>query len=133
MKANRNAQRGFAAVAAIFLLVVLAALGAFMVSISSSQQINAAQDVRGTRAFWAARGGLEWAMGSLSAAPTVCPVPPAPFTLDGFTLAVTCSAASFDEAGVTRRIFSVTSRASAGTGAGSVGFVERSVSASVEF
>lgn len=133
MTGVRRIQRGFAAVAAIFLLVVLAALGAFMVSISSSQQLSSAQDLQGSRAYWVARAGLEWAIGSLSAVPAGCPTPPSPFVLHGFTLVLTCGSASFNEAGVTRVIYSLTSRASLGTGVGSIGFVERSVSASVEF
>ena len=133
MTKTHRLQRGFAAVTALFLLVVLAALGAFMLSISSGQQINAAQDVQGTRAYWAARAGLEWAIGSLSATPTACPTPPSPFTVERFTVVISCSAASFNEAGVTRLIYSVTSRASLGSGAGAIGFIERSVSAAVEF
>lgn len=56
----RRHQVGFAAIAAIFLVVVLAALGAFMVTFSNTQQLTSAQDLQGTRAYWAARAGLEW-------------------------------------------------------------------------
>lgn len=133
MNHARVLQTGFAAIAAIFLLVVLAALGAFLVTVSSSQQISSAQDVTGSRAYWAARGGLEWALGSLNAVPTVCPTPPVPFTVDGFALTLSCTRSPFDEAGVSRVIYSVQSIASAGGSAGGVGFVERSLSASVEY
>ncbi len=133
MSSPRSSQLGFAAIVAIFLLVVLAALGAFMVTISGSQQLSAAQDVQGSRAYWAARAGLEWSLGSLAATPAACPTPPAPFTVDGFTLAVSCSASSFDEGGATRLIYSLRSVATAGGSPGGVGYVERSLSASVEF
>ncbi len=126
-------QRGFAAIAALFVLVVLAALGAFMVSISSSQQITAAQDVQGSRAYWAARAGLEWALGSLAASPATCPTPPGGFSIEGFSIVVTCTRSNFDENGATRVIYALGARASTGGAAGNVGFVERSVSASVEF
>ena len=126
-------QRGFAAIAALFVLVVLAALGAFMVSISSSQQITAAQDVQGSRAYWAARAGLEWALGSLAASPAACPTAPGGFSIEGFSILMSCTRATFDESGVTRVIYTLGSRASIGSAAGAVGFVERSVSASVEF
>ena len=43
MSATPNRVKGFAIVSAIFILVVLAALGAFIVSISTSQQAGAAQ------------------------------------------------------------------------------------------
>lgn len=52
---------GFALPSAIFLLVILAALGAFIVNISTSQQIGAALDVQGERAYQAAYAGMEWA------------------------------------------------------------------------
>lgn len=137
MSPARPSSAGFATIAAIFLLVVLAALGAFAVTISSTQQVAAGQDVRGTRAYWAARAGIEWAVGSLTASPGACPTPPAPFTVDGFTLTVACTRAPFDESGVkqqaARAVYRLTANASAGGTAGSLSFVERSVSASVEF
>jgi MSHA biogenesis protein MshP len=52
--------RGSAIIVAIFLLVVLATLGAFIVSITSSQQIGGAYDVLGARAYQAAHYGSEW-------------------------------------------------------------------------
>lgn len=51
--------RGFVMPAAIFLLVILAALGAYLVSFSNTQQITSAQDVQGVRAYWAARAAAE--------------------------------------------------------------------------
>lgn len=54
--------RGFAIVSAIFILVVLAALGAFIVNVSTSQHIGSALDVQGVRAYHAARAGIEWGL-----------------------------------------------------------------------
>lgn len=54
--------RGFAIVTAMFILVVLAALGAFIVNISTNQQIGSVLDVQGVRAYQAARAGLEWGL-----------------------------------------------------------------------
>jgi len=133
MRASRHNQPGFATIVALFLLVVLAGLGAFMVTISSTQQITSAQDIQGSRAYWAARAGLEWGLGSLTASPGACPTPPVPFTVDGFTLTVTCASSSFDEGGIARAVYALTSRAASGGAAGNLTFVERSVSASVEF
>lgn len=124
-------QRGFAAVAAIFLVVGLAALGAFMLSFSNAQQLNSAQDVQGSRAYWAAHAGLGWALGSLTVDHTACPAPPIPFLVQGFTLTLTCTSATYSDGGVNNVvIYRLVSRASQGSG---VGIVERSVSASVEF
>ena len=52
--------RGFSLVTAIFLLVVLAGLGAAMVNIFTLQQVESALDVQGVRAEQAARAGIEW-------------------------------------------------------------------------
>lgn len=124
-------QQGFAAVAAVFLVVGLAALGAFMLSFSNAQQLTSAQDVQGSRAYWAARAGLGWGLASLTASSAACPVPPAPFVVEGYTLVVTCTRSTYSDAGINNVvIYRLVSRASLGTG---VAAVERSVSASVEF
>src|SRR5476649_2355833 len=53
-------QRGFSLVSAIFLLVVIAALGTFAVTLFTTQQQSATMDVLGSRAYQAARAGIEW-------------------------------------------------------------------------
>lgn len=131
MNAVRQNQHGFAAIAAIFLVVILAALGGFMVSFSNTQQITSAQDVQGSRAYWAARAGLGWGLASLTANSAACPVPPTPFVVEGFSLAVTCTRAVYSDAGVGNVvIYRLVSRANQGAGPAAV---ERSVSATVEF
>jgi MSHA biogenesis protein MshP len=55
-------ERGFAIVTAIFLLVILAGLGVAMLVFSNSQQSASAADVVGSRAYQAARSGIEWAL-----------------------------------------------------------------------
>lgn len=131
MRRLHSPQQGFAAVAAVFLVVALAALGAFMVSFSNTQQLTSAQDVQGSRAYWAARAGLGWGLASLTANKATCPTPPAPFVVEGFTLVVTCTRTEYSDAGVNNVvIYRLVSRASQGVGPS---VVERSVSASVEF
>lgn len=129
MKRLHRSQQGFAAIAAIFLVVVLAALGGFMLTFSNTQQLTSAQDVQGSRAYWAARAGLEWGIASAVAA---CPASPKTMTVDTFTVVITCTLQSYIEAGATRNIFQFTSVASSAAAVGSVGFVERSLSASLE-
>ncbi len=51
--------RGFAAIVAVFILVVLGLLGAAMVTIGSAQQRSSAFDALGARAMQAARAGME--------------------------------------------------------------------------
>ncbi|MDZ7938876.1 MAG: hypothetical protein U5M53_11585 [Rhodoferax sp.] len=123
-------QQGFAAVAAVFLVVILAALGAFMVTFSNTQQLTSAQDVQGSRAYWAARAGLGWGVASVTAAPAACPVSPTTLTVETFTVMVTCTRDTYAEAGATVVIYRLASRARLGAG---VSAVERSVSASLEF
>lgn len=142
MRQPRHSHRGFAVVSALFLLVALAALGGFLVTISNTAQLTSAQDVQGTRAYWAARGGLEWAIAGVGAtapvAPAVtpaatCPTATPPAALDGFALVVTCTTQVYNEAGTDVHLFQLTSVASAaGAVVGSLGFIERSVSAVLE-
>lgn len=134
MKRLHLAQQGFAAIAAIFLVVLLAAMGAFMLTFSNTQQLTSAQDVQGSRAYWAARAGLEWGIGSvfpLAGAAAVCPASPTTLAIDGFTVTIICTMPSYNEAGATVRIFQFISVASVGA-AGTIGFVERSVTATLE-
>ncbi len=131
MKRSHRSPQGFAAVAAIFLLVVLAALGAFMLTFSNAQQINSAQDVQGSRAYWAARGGLEWGLASVIAA-SACPASPTTLILDGFTVNVSCLSQVYAEGGVNRTIYRLAATASQGAGAGALSYIERSVSATIE-
>jgi MSHA biogenesis protein MshP len=118
MRSTAKCIRGFALVSAIFILVVLAALGAFIVNISTSQQIGSALDVQGVQAYQAARAGVEWglfqvqstaaynfsygpgpgAVGTANGNARVCPASPTSFvpaapTLAGFTVTVVCATA----------------------------------------
>lgn len=95
MTRHRHLARGIALISAIFILVVLATLGAFMVSIFSSQQIGTALDIQGVRAYQAARAGLEWGLyqqlrGASCAGATS--FAPSGVTFTGLTVTVTCTA-----------------------------------------
>lgn len=132
MSTRLNRQFGFAALVAIFLVVVLAALGGFMVSISNAQQRASTADLQGTRAYWAARSGLDWGLASVRAA-TACPAASTTLTVQGFSVVVTCVMQTYAENGLTPRIFQLTAVATlAGIAPGSVGYIDRSVSASLE-
>lgn len=134
MKHTRSAQSGFAAIAAIVVLTVLAGMGAFMVSFSNTQQLSSARDMQSTRAYWAARAGMDWALGAITLDGTVCPTPPSPFTVDtgsSFTVTITCTQHKYAEGSNAVTIFALESQATTGT-VGSIGYVERSVSAAIE-
>ena len=132
MRPAHLSQRGFAAIAAVFLLVVLAGLGAFMLTFSNTQQLTSAQDVQGARAYWAARAGLEWGLSSVMANPAACPAPPAAFAIEGFTIGFTCARQTYNEGGGTVIIFRLGATASQGAAVGAANYIERSVSASLE-
>jgi len=126
--------RGVAVISAIFLLVVLAALGAFMVTFSNTQQLTSAQDVRGTQAYWAARAGIDWVIPQVIASGS-CPAALSTFPINNFEVQTSCSASSFNE-GVTATLVSITALACqpgpCGSGGGNLVYVERSVSTALE-
>lgn len=116
-------QSGFALVTAIFILVVLAGLGAAMVTISISQHTTVAMDVQSARAYQAARAGIEW--GAYQALQTpfppgfTCPALPTTLTftgtpLAGFTTTVTCGSTTHSEGANTVTLFALTSTATYG-------------------
>lgn len=135
MKPQLRLEHGFAAIAAIFLVVVLAAMGTYMVAFSNTQQITSAQDLQGTRAYWAARAGLEWAVASHMAA-GACTAANTVLVIDTFSVNIGCSMATYNDSsgagGVVVRLFQFTSTATNGASVGGIGFIERSVAGSLE-
>ena len=53
---------GAALISAIFLIIVLVALGAAMVSLSTVQQDTATKSLLASRVYYGAKAGLEWAI-----------------------------------------------------------------------
>jgi MSHA biogenesis protein MshP len=140
--------RGFSLVTGIFLLVVLSALGAFMVIFSGLQQNTVQNDILGVRAYYAARAGIDWALYQVTdpdnpapPAPPAFPVCPAgnvtglAGSLAPFTVTVTCSGPfAAEEAGREIRTFSITATAcnqASCPGTPATGYVERQLSVTV--
>ena len=89
-------QQGVSIVTAIFLLVVLSVLGTAIVSLSTTQHKDSALDLLGSRAYEAARSGLEYGLfRKLEDASHTCASStsfnPTPATMSSFTVTVTCS------------------------------------------
>jgi MSHA biogenesis protein MshP len=133
-------QRGFTIISAIFLVVVLAALGAMMVTFSTSQQTTSVQDIQGSRAYHAARAGVEFGVYQITrnGVPVCNANTPLALggSLAGFAVAVQCTAfpgggATYAENGATSQVFQITSTASIGN-AGSADRVERQLTVTVE-
>ena len=143
---SRKRATGFSLVSAIFLLVVVTLLGAYVATLATSQHTTEALDVEGARAYQAARAGVEWGAwqvlqapaggfrttcdGSTYAAPTGQSLAGLPGTLSGFTVNVQCGSAGAVEAGVNVRVYQLTVTASKGT-LGSLFYVERQLQASI--
>lgn len=124
----RHKKQGFALIAAIFILVILGVLSAFVVNISAITHRTTTYALEGARALFAARSGLEWATQQVVSNPTSCP---SNTTLhltqsgaSGFDVAVTCTATSFTEGNNTFNLFEISSVASRGA-FGTVDFVSR--------
>ncbi len=131
-----RAARGFALVSAIFLLVVLAVLGAFMAHFSSVQHITSAQDLSGSRAYQAAHTGIEWGTYQAlrnSACSAVTTLPALGGSHAGFSIKVECTSVQASEGAVANGValYSISSTASMGT-IGGINYVERKLQALVE-
>jgi len=114
---DRASQGGFTLVTGIFLLVILAALAAFLVSVSGLFQMSAVLDMQSSRAYQAARAGIEWGAFNTLTPPAV-PACPAtthltfPTTgLSDFTTTVSCTLTSPTDSGVTVNVYQITSTA----------------------
>lgn len=133
------AESGFVLPSAIFLLVILAALAGFMVTLSRTSHMSGALDIQGGRAYQAARVGLEWAAWQtmdpqgLQPSPTPCPAPttlaPLTGTLAGFNVNVSCARTLYTDGADTVAIYQVTSTATSGL-VGEVDYVNRQIQAS---
>lgn len=128
-----KAARGFSLISAIFLLVVIAALGTFAVTLSTTQQQSAALDVLGSRAYQAARAGIEWgayqALANTSCSNTTT-LPALPNTLSTFSVTVDCTSSAASEASATVTMYQLTSTAKQGTPA-TPNYVERQMSVEI--
>lgn len=115
-------RRGFALVAALAVLVLLASIGSMMLRLTGIQQAGSSTAILGSRAHFAARSGIEWALRSAVAAGT-CPAASTTLSLaegalSGFSVVVTCSASTHVEGTRTRTHLALRARAEFGaTGA----------------
>lgn len=110
-------QCGFLVIAAVFLLVVLAGLVAYLTTVSTTSQAASAADFNAARAYQAARAGIEWGAyqvlrNSGGAFTTTCNGGTATqsLTVGSFTASVTCTAsASLTEGASTVRAYRIVS------------------------
>jgi len=108
---------GFALVAAIFILVILSATGALSLRLAGRRQAASSLGLLSTRAYYAARSGLEWGMAQ---AATGDPCPTANLSLSqgmlqGFSVQIGCQATVHVEGSTSERIIELTATASRGS------------------
>ncbi|MBL1141749.1 MAG: hypothetical protein HND53_06920 [Proteobacteria bacterium] len=135
MRHNRYSQRGFSAIMAVVLVVLLALMGGYMATLTSVSSINATVSAGTMQAWFAARSGVEWAIQQVIGA-GACIASPTTFNLNGggtngYTVVLTCVPTAHTEAGVgAYNVYAITSRASKGT-PGSPAYVARQINISV--
>ena len=122
---RKTRQRGFSIVTAIFIMVIMGMLGAYMVSISGVQRTTASYALLGAEAYKAAGSGIQWAMyqafndtaatcGGAPSTPTTNTFTLAGAGLNGFNVATTCSYTRHQEGGSCFYVFFVTVKAEYG-------------------
>jgi MSHA biogenesis protein MshP len=119
--------KGFMLMAALFLIVTLAAIGLYLVTVSTGQIEAASQDEQGARAYQAARTGIDWAAFQLlrnsggTFATSTCTTSPAaagsqtvplntlgaPAGATAFAVTVTCSRKTDNDAGANVDVFTL--------------------------
>lgn len=143
---RRRRPGGFTLVSALFLLVVLALLGAFIVRVAGLRSAGEALDVDGTRALQAARSGIEWGLvqvmdpSNADAGLAVAgnPAPPACFATStpalgtafgDLSVSVSCARTLTTESNRNLAVYTLTATATRGTGTAFA--VRRQLSATV--
>ena len=135
--------RGFLLPAAIFLLVILGSLAAFLVHVAGVQHATSTQDVMGSRAYQAAQAGIEWGLYKVlvpapsSVAPPTDPswpnfpaCPAGDLVIEGFAVQVKCQPFNYLEAGgrnqiIVYQLIATARLNQAGLKAGDARFIER--------
>lgn len=138
----RKHQEGISIISAIFLIVMLAGLGAAMLNISGAQHTSSALDLEGVRAYRAARAGIEWGVHRIVNAPATCFDSPSTFSaqpgvapsLAAYTIVVTCEQTQTGGLIVYQITSTACNQPAAGNcagGGGSPFYVERQLQATV--
>lgn len=133
-------QCGFTLVTAIFVIVVLATVMGYMVSLSGTQRATSLLALQGARAYEGARSGIEWGVQQAFATPgTMCSAAPASTPtsfalsgpgLTGFSVTVTCDFTTHTEKSTSVSVYHLVALAEFGA-YGSPDYVSRQLEATV--
>ncbi|MDQ2069888.1 hypothetical protein [Natronospira bacteriovora] len=122
-------QRGVALIAALFLLVGLAALAIYMVTLSGVQQDTPIRAMDSSRAWYIARSGIEAASYEASNGGG-CAAVSSSHSLDDFTVEISCTSTTHTERGEAFQVFVLEAQAQRGS-YGERNYVSRTVTAQV--
>lgn len=107
---------GFTMMSTIFIVVILALVSSFIVSISTLTRSSMNLTLLGLKTYFAAKSGIEWATFAIqsSGSPYNCPTSPTKLSLSqgalaGFSVTITCTQNAFTEHDSTYNVFSITS------------------------
>ena len=135
---RHRVSNGFTLLVALFLLVVLALLGIYMINFSAVQHTTLVYGVQGARAMQAARAGLEWGIYEVIPNNNINAICPGTTTfsttgagsLDNFNIQVDCVSSTHIEGGTTVITYQLTSSADTGV-YGTLDYVFRRIEATV--
>ena len=143
----RLRQRGMSIITAIFVLLMLSGVAAYVVSLSGSQHAGSGMDITGARVYQAARAGAEWGVWNAVKGSAYClagtdtqtlatgAAGALAGTLAPFTVTVSCTTTSHLEGATTVKVYAITSTACnqgavCPAAAPAFGYVERQVTMS---
>lgn len=127
-------ERGFALVAALFLMVVIALVVATMSRLAVNQSADGNLALQQARAYQAARAGLEWGINRVRATGSCASgnVSMAGGNLSDFNVSLSCSQRDYtDEAGAAFSLFRLEATAANGSPGSQVDYAWRRLTATV--
>jgi len=139
---SRKSVRGVSMITAIFLLVVIAVLGAYIASVATTQHTTAALDLQGSKAYHAAYAGMQWGVFQ-ALQNTSCVISPGVSialtgNLSGFSATIVCASTAYTEGSSNKTIYRITSTGCSPPNAGACPgvqggyYVERQLEATVD-
>jgi len=140
-----QAQKGFSLITAIFILIVLSTLGAYIVTVGGTNRATSSAALQGARAYQAARSGIDWSIYMITTATNQMTaqnncnnfINANSFSLNvaglnGFTINTLCDFTVHSQQGTNNvTVYSITSTATSGGSYGDLDFVQRRITATI--
>lgn len=136
----RKRVRGVSMITAIFLILVIAVLGAYIASVATTQHTTATLDLQGAKAYQAAYAGMQWGVYQTLGPPGTCTGSTSfalTGALGGFAVTVTCAAFPYSEGGSARNVYRIVATGCSPSGGACPGtqggyYVERQLEATLD-